>query len=267
MDEGRMEINGVKLNYRVDGPAGAPGVVLGNSLATNFTMWEPQMNALRERYKVLRFDKRGHGGSDLGDGDLSIESLADDAVELARTLGFLGGHYIGLSIGGMIGQAIGLNHPDAFRSLTLCATTSSIPEETFPMWEERIGIAEADGMDPLVAPTLERWFSETYRAAEPDQVARVGEMVSATSVGGYVACSRAIMKLNFTDRLNGISSPTLVVPGELDPALPVPMSEIIAAEIPGARMEVVGGAAHLCNVEKPDAFNAVIRGFLDANTD
>lgn len=267
MSEGRVEINGTQLNYRIDGPADAPGVVLGNSLATNFTMWEDQMAALTERYKVLRFDKRGHGGSDVGDAEITIESLADDAVALAREFGFLGGHYVGLSIGGMIGQAIGLNHDDAFASLTLCATTSQIPAEALPMWDDRIAKAEAEGMGVMVAPTLERWFTEGYRAAEPDRVARVGEMVASTSVEGYARCSRAIMKLNFTERLADVATPTLVVPGELDPALPVPMSEVIAANIPGARMEIVPGAAHLCNIEKADAFNAIIRAFLDSHSD
>ena len=265
MTDARIEINGTHLNTRIDGPDGAPGVVLGNSLATNLNMWEALVAALTPDYRVLRFDKRGHGASDAGDAPISIESLADDAVALAREFGFTGGHYVGLSIGGMIGQAIGLNHPDAFRSLTLCATTSQIPVDMHPIWEERIAAVEADGMEPMVAPTLERWFTAGYRDAEPDKVAAVGEMVRRTSVDGYVRCSKAIMQLDYTARLSNVTTPTLVVPGELDPALPPAMSEVIRDAIPGAAMETVAGAAHLCNIEKAGDFNAIVRRFLGAH--
>ncbi|MEK9722383.1 MAG: 3-oxoadipate enol-lactonase [Rhodospirillaceae bacterium] len=263
--QGKIEINGCGINYRIDGPDGAPGVVFGNSLATNYGMWDPTVPALTDKYRVLRMDKRGHGGSDAGDTDVSIPSLADDVVALADALGFTGGHYVGLSIGGMIGQAIGMNHPNAFKSLALCATTSQVPTETHHMWEDRIGIAENDGMGPLVKPTLERWFSAPYREAHPDAVAGVGEMVAATSVTGYVRCCRAIMGMAFTDKIGAISTPTIVMPGELDPALPVPMSEVIASKIPGAKLAVVGNAAHLCNVEQPGTFNGILREWLDAN--
>ena len=264
--QGKMEVNGVELNYRVDGPDGAPGVVMGNSLATNFSMWEDQANVLSKSYRVLRMDKRGHGSSGIGDEEFSIEDLANDVVKLSCALGFEGGHYIGLSIGGMIGQAIGINHPNIFRSLTLCATTSQVPPETHTIWEDRISMAQNDGMKSLVHPTLERWFTDTYRESNPDKVARVGEMVAATSTKGYVHCCRAIMGMSFTDRIGRISTPTLVVPGELDPALPVPMSEIIADKIPGARMEIVMDAAHLCNVEQPESFNSIILKWLNSHT-
>ena len=160
--QGNMEINGVRLNYRVDGPEGAPGVVMGNSLATNYSMWDDQMDALKDNYRVLRMDKRGHGDSSPGKTDFSIEDLADDVVGLADALGFIGGHYIGLSIGGMIGQAIGIHHPNAFKSLVLCATTSQVPAETHSIWEDRIAMAENNGMGTLVQSTLERWFSSGF---------------------------------------------------------------------------------------------------------
>ena len=259
-----MEINGVELNYRIDGPEDAPGVVMGNSLATNYSMWDDQIEVLRDKYRILRMDKRGHGGSSLGETDFTIEDLANDVVVLAGELGFTGGHYIGLSIGGMIGQAIGMQHPDSFKSLTLCATTSQVPAETHQIWEDRIAKAENDGMGSLVQSTLERWFSSVYREANPDKVARIGEMVSATLPTGYIRCCRAIMGMAFTDKISSIAIPTLVMPGELDPALPVPMSEVIVNKIPGARMEVVPNAAHLCNIEQPDAFNSIILDWLNS---
>ena len=262
--QGKMEINGVDLNYRVDGPAGAPGIVMGNSLATNFLMWEDQVKVLCKKYRVLRMDKRGHGGSIIGDEEFSIEDLADDLVKLSCALGFEGGHYIGLSIGGMIGQAIGINHPNFFKSLTLCATTSQVPLETHSMWEDRITTAENDGMKMLVQPTLERWFTASYRETNPDRVAQIGKMVAATSTEGYVRCCRAIMGMSFTDSIDSILIPTLVIPGELDPALPVSMSKIITDKIPGARMEIVMDAAHLCNVEQPEHFNSIVLKWLNS---
>ena len=263
---GKMEVNGVDLNYRIDGPDGAPGVVMGNSLATNFSMWEDQAKVLSKSYRVLRMDKRGHGSSGIGDQEFSIEDLANDVVRLSCALGFEGGHYIGLSIGGMIGQAIGINHPNIFRSLVLCATTSQVPIETHPIWEDRISIAQNEGMKSLVQPTLERWFTNTYRESHPDKVAQIGEMVAATSTEGYIQCCRAIMGMSFTDSIGRISTPTLVMPGELDPALPVPMSEVIADKIPGARLEIVMDAAHLCNIEQPESFNSIILKWLNSHT-
>jgi len=261
--QGKIEINGCALNYRIDGPDGAPGVVMSNSWATDHTMWDPQMEALSANYRVLRMDKRGHGGSDINDDEISLETLADDVVGLAKELGFIGGHFVGLSIGGMIGQAIGLNHPDAFKSLALCATTSHMPAEMHPVWQERIDTARADGIATMVDAHVERWFSPAYRDANPDKAVALGKVVAGTSVEGYTRCAQAIMKLDYTDRLGAITTPTIVMPGELDGALPPALSEVICAKIPGARLHVVSGAAHLCNVENTAEFNEVLIGFLD----
>ena len=261
--QGKMEINGVELNYQIDGPEGAPGVVMSNSWATDYTMWDANMEALTAKYRVLRMDKRGHGGSGINDDEITLEVLADDVVGLAEALGFTKGHFVGLSIGGMIGQAIGLNHPDAFKSLALCATTSLMPEQMGPVWQERIDKATANGVPSMVPEHLERWFSSAYREANPAVAEALGKVVAATSLEGYCRCAQAIMKLNFTDRLGGITTPTIVMPGELDGALPPPMSEVIANKIPGARLPVVSNAAHLCNVENTMEFNEVLIEFLD----
>ncbi len=261
--QGKMKINGVELNYRIDGPEEAPGVVMSNSWATDYTMWDVNMGALTAKYRVLRMDKRGHGGSGINDDKITLEVLADDVVGLAEALGFTSGHFVGLSIGGMIGQAIGLKYPDAFRSLALCATTSLMPEQMGPIWQQRIDKATTNGVPSMVPEHLERWFSPAYRKANPAVAETLGEVVAATSLEGYCRCAQAIMELNFTDRLAGITTPTIVMPGELDGALPPPMSEVIANHIPGARLHVVSNAAHLCNVENTAEFNKVLIGFLD----
>jgi 3-oxoadipate enol-lactonase len=258
-----IAVNGVDLNYRIDGKPEGPKIMFSNSLATNLSMWDPQVEALKNRYRILRYDKRGHGGSSEFDTPITMQTLAQDAVDLAREVGFLDAHFVGLSIGGMTGQAIGIHHPGTFRSLSLCATTSQIPPEMHPLWHDRIALVKEKGMEPLVASTLERWFSEGYRDNHADKVAAIGNMVRNTSTTGYNRCSEAIIQMNFTEALAGVETPCLVVPGELDPALNVGMSEVIRDAIPGARMEIVKGAAHISNIEKADAFNRIIQQFFD----
>ncbi len=263
--EGDITVNGVRLHYRIDGPEDGVPLVLSNSLATDLSMWDGQIPALTDKYRVLRYDKRGHGQSEPKDESIEIKTLADDAVALADALGFTGGHFCGLSIGGMTGQAVGLYHPDAFKSLALCATASAIPEQLHPIWEDRIATVGRDGMEPMVAPTLERWFTEGYRARAQDKIGAVGDMIRGTSPTGYIRCSEAIMRLNYTDRLGSITTPTIVIPGEVDPALTLAMSETIHEAIPGSELQPVKGAAHLCNIEDPEQFNGILRGWLDRN--
>ena len=261
--EGDITANGVRLHYRIDGPEDGVPLVLSNSLATTLHMWDGQMAALTDHYRVLRYDKRGHGNSEAKDETIEIRTLADDAVALAEALGFTGGHFCGLSIGGMTGQAIGLYHPTAFRSLALCATASAIPKEMHPIWDGRIAAVRRDGMDPMVAPTLDRWFTESYRARAETDLASVGDMIRGTSTIGYIRCSEAIMRLDYTDQLGSITTPTIVVPGEFDPSLTLAMSEVIHDRIPGSELAPVKGAAHLCNIQDPPQFNAILRAWLD----
>lgn len=265
-EQGQITVNGATLNYRIDGPEDGVPVVFSNSLATNLSMWDGQIPALTDRYRVLRYDKRGHGASLPVDAAIEIKDLADDAVALSEALGFTGGHFCGLSIGGMTGQAVGIHHPNAFRSLALCATSSAIPSAAHSVWDERIATAHGDGMTALVAPTLERWFTPEHRENAADDVANIAKMIEETSVIGYVRCSEAIMKMNFTDALASVTTPTIVIPGERDPALPVAMSEVIHGQIPGSELRAVEDAAHLCNIERPDAFNTILRDWLDRNS-
>lgn len=255
--------DGVRLAYRIDGPKTGPGIMFSNSLATDHAMWDGQVSAFTDRYRVLRYDKRGHGKSDAFDTPVTMRTLADDAVALAEATGFTGGHFVGLSIGGMIGQAIGLYHPGVFRSLSLCMTTSQIPDAAHPTWADRLRTAREDGMAALVAPTLERWFTEGFRNNNPDAVEKIAGMIRATSITGYIRCSEAILGMKFTDHLGDITDPVLVLPGEKDPGLPPAMSEIIRGRIPNARYDMVMGAAHLANIQEPNQFNRILRGFID----
>jgi len=259
--------DGTRLAYRIDGPENAPCVMFSNSLATDFSMWDGQIAAFTDRYRLLRYDKRGHGQSDNFDTPITMQTLADDAVALAKATGISGGHFVGLSIGGMTGQAIGLYHPGVFKSLSLCMTSSQVPKAAHAAWAERLRMAKEDGMSVLAAPTLERWFTEDFRESHPDAIEEIATMIRNTSVSGYTRCSEAILGMAFTDKLNSITDPVLVLPGEKDPGLPVAMSEIIRDGIPNARYDMVMRAAHLANIQEPGQFNRIVRAFIDSVED
>ena len=176
----KITANGISMNYTLDGPAGAPVVTLSHSLATDLSMWEPQMKALTARYRVLRYDTRGHGGTEAPGGAYSLSQLADDARALLEALGVTRTHWVGLSMGGMIGQTLALASPGPFQSLALCDTSSRIPAEAKPLWQERIKTAETQGMEPLVDSTLQRWFTEPFRKSRKDVIDKVATMIRTT---------------------------------------------------------------------------------------
>jgi 3-oxoadipate enol-lactonase len=257
----KAKANGINLEYRVDGDG--PWLALSHSLACASSMWDEQMPLLTKRFKVLRFDTRGHGGSDAPAGAYTLEQLADDVKGLLETLGVRETHWMGLSMGGMIGQTFALKYPGILRSLVLADTSSRIPEEAQPLWAERIKVAESKGMEPLVQPTLERWFTAPYRAAQPDQMKRVGTMIRATPVAGYVGCCHAIPKLNLTARLKDIKVPALVIVGDQDAGTPPAMAQAIHENLPGSELVTIKDASHLSNIEQPAAYDAALVKFYD----
>jgi len=261
-DAMKITANGISMNYTFDGPAGAPVVTLSHSLATDLAMWDPTVPALASRFRVLRYETRGHGKTEAPRGAYTLDQLAEDALALLRALDIQRTHWVGLSMGGMIGQALALKAPNVLASLALCDTSSRIPPEAKPQWEERIRTAEAKGMEPHVEPTLARWFTAPFRERRKDVVDRVAAMIRSTPVAGYVGCCHAIAALNLTDRLGAIKLPTVVIVGEDDPGTPVAASRVIAEAIKGARLEIIPSAAHLSNMEQPEAFNRALSGFL-----
>src|SRR5262249_45487352 len=259
----KITANGIGVNYTMDGPASAPVVTLSNSLASNLSMWDPQMKALTARYRVLRYDTRGPGSPDPPAGPYSLEQLAEDARALLQGLKIERTHWIGLSMGGMIGQQLALTAPHLFLSLGLCDTSSRIPPEAKPLWQERIKTAETQGMEPLVEPTIGRWFTAPFREQHKDVVDSVRAMIRSTNPVGYAGCCHAISALNLTDRLPDIKLPTLIVVGEDDQGTPVAASQAIQSKIAGSQLEIIKSAAHLANMEQPDAFTRAITSFLD----
>lgn len=258
----KIAVNGIDVNYTLEGPAGAPVVTLSHSLAANLSMWEPQLKPLLARYRVLNYDTRGHGGTDAPAGAYSLEQLAEDARALLQALGITRTHWVGLSMGGMIGQTLALRSPELFLSLALCDTSSRIPAEAKPLWQERIKTAETQGMEPLVEPTIGRWFTAPFREQGKPVVDRVRAMIRNTNPRGYAGCCHAISALDLTDRISAIKQRTLVIVGEEDQGTPVAASRAIQAQIAGAELQILKSAAHLSNLEQPEAFTAALTAFL-----
>jgi 3-oxoadipate enol-lactonase len=225
-------------------------------------MWDPQVAVLKSKYRVLRYDTRGHGGTDAPEGPYTLEQLTEDARALLLALGIPKTHFMGISMGGMIGQMLALTDPGILRSLILCDTSSRIPEEALPVWEERIGLAQTQGMDALVESTMERWFTAPFRKKPVGMLEKVRGMIRTTPLKGYIGCSRALMKLNLTERLGKIALPTLVIVGEEDPGTPVAASQAIHREIKGSELVILKSAAHLSNIEQEAAFNTAALDFL-----
>jgi 3-oxoadipate enol-lactonase len=255
-------VNGLSVNYTLEGPAAGPIITMSNSLASNLSMWEPQLPVLTSRYRVLRYDTRGHGGTAATAGPYTLDELTEDVRALLQALGITRTHFIGLSMGGMIGQLMALKYPQMLHSLVLCDTMSRVPTEAKPMWDERIHTAEAQGMAPLVEPTLARWFTEPFRQQGSPVLEQVRTMIRRTPPRGYIGCCHAIAALNLTDHLKAITLPTLIIVGEDDPATPVAASRVIHEQIKGSEFVIVKSAAHLSNLEQPEAFNQALTAFL-----
>jgi 3-oxoadipate enol-lactonase len=261
----KTKANGIEVHYEVHGRAGAPWLVVSHSLACSVRMWDPQIEALKDAYRILAFDTRGHGATEATAGAYTLELLADDLHALLEGLRVDKPHYCGLSMGGMIGQTFALRYPGRLRTLTLADTTSRYPPEAAALWAERVRIAETKGMGPLAQPTLERWFTEPFRNSQPAAVEAVRRLIEATPVAGYAGCSQAIPKINLTARLKEIRCPILVIVGADDPGTPVSMAQEIHDNAPGSKLVVLPQAAHLANLEQPAAFTRALRDFLSSN--
>ncbi|CAB1065904.1 Beta-ketoadipate enol-lactone hydrolase (EC [Olavius sp. associated proteobacterium Delta 1] len=254
--------NDIQINYELSGQEGAPVVMLSHSLASSMMMWNPQLESLEAHFNVLRYDMRGHGDSDAPEGAYTLALLAEDAVALLDALGIDTVHFVGLSIGGMIGQGLALNHADRLKSLTLCDTSAIMPDEAQPILRERIALARENGMADQVDGTLERWFTPQYLNQNPPAVEMIRQQVQATPLAGYIGCSEALGGLNYLGRLSEIKLPTLIMVGEEDPGTPVAASQAIHERIAGSHLVILPSARHLSNIEQAEAFNKSLMNFL-----
>ena len=258
----KIETNGIQVNCELSGRENAPVVVLSHSLACSMVMWRPQLDLLERDFQVLRFDTRGHGGSDAPAGSYTLEQLVDDTIGILDELDFDRVYWVGLSMGGMIGQGLALDHPDRIERLVLADTAAIIPDEAQPVWQERLDAVQSGGMPTVAESTLERWFTPRYLEQNPSEVDQIRQQILATPVAGYVGCSEAIRRLNYLNRLSAIQTPTLIMVGADDLGTPVAASEAMHAQIKGSQLVVIPDAAHLSNIEQAQFFNDHLIAFL-----
>lgn len=261
-----VKANGITFRCEIDGPEGAPWLMFSNSLATNLGMWAPQVEALSGSYRVLRYDQRGHGQSEATRGAYSFELLAEDAVGIMDALHIARCHFVGLSMGGMTAMGLALDHAERLGSVAICNSRAEAPEDFRAVFDGRIATAQSEGMAPLVAPTIERWFTQALRETAPPFLDDVREMVRTTPVAGYVGCCQAIQALDYMPRMSEITLPTLFIAGAQDSATPPDGMRAMHAAVHGSRYVELDPAAHLSNLEQAEAFNAALREFLDGQT-
>lgn len=263
-----LEANGIRINYRLDpradGDPNAPVTMLSNSLLSSYPMWDDQIDVLTRDFQVLRYDTRGHGGTDAPEGPYSIELFVADVIGLLDALEIEKVHFVGLSMGGFIAQLMGVRHPDRVVSLSLCDTACVMPPAD--LWNDRIATAETEGVEGLIKGTLERWFTEPFRNTNTGAVDKIRNMIRATGVQGYVNCAKAIRDMDQCHLLGEIDKPTNIIVGADDPACPVAAAETLHAGIAGSKLVVLDNAAHLPNIEQKDAFNSALTDFLKAQS-
>jgi 3-oxoadipate enol-lactonase len=249
-------VSAVDLPYDLSGPAGAPVLVLSNSIGSSRALWHPQVAPLGRRFRLLRYEHRGHAGAPVPPGDYVLDDLGADALALLDRLGLERVHWCGLSLGGAVGMWLAVHAPERLDHLVLCCTSAHFsPPET---WAERAATVRAHGIAAIADGVLGRWVTPAFAAAHPDVVARLRAMLLATPAEGYARCCHVLGAVDLEGDLAAVRAPTLVIAGADDPATPPDHGELIAARIPGARLAVVPDAAHLANVEQPEAITELI---------
>ena len=254
--------NGITFNVEMSGPTTAPTVVLHHPLATNLSGWDELTAALNLQYRVVRFDARGHGKTESPKGPYNFEMLSEDVVELMDALGLDKAHFLGLSMGGMVGQYLGLLHAKRFHSLCLVSTSSQTPEAAKVIWSDRVRNVGTQGMECTIEGAMARWVAPSVLTEQPALVERLKSMIRSTPPVGYVAWCQAIHDLDVTARLSAITLPTRVIVGALDPATPPAAAEVIHQQIKGSDLVIMPGVSHMLHVEAPAAFATHVLDFL-----
>jgi 3-oxoadipate enol-lactonase / 4-carboxymuconolactone decarboxylase len=255
-----VNANGVELFYETAGPESAPTVVFAHSVGCTLDIWDAQFAALSDRYRLIRYDLRSHGRSQAVKAEIEIEDLAEDLLGLLDALALDRVHLVGLSIGGMLGQAFALSHPERLNSLTLVSTTAYFPPLEF--WLDRSKTVRSKGMASVANLVIPRWFTEPFRQREPDVVAGFRRWFVDTDATGYARCCEAIGRMDLRERIGAIATPTLIIVGAEDPATPPAMAEDLRQRIRGSEMVVISDASHIISVERPEAVTAQIAAFL-----
>ncbi len=250
----------VALYYELEGEATSPVLLFSNSLGANLNMWEAQRDAFDDRFRILRYDSRGHGRSEVPTGPYSIERLARDVSALLDGLSAENVTFCGISLGGMVGMWLGANQPERFDRLVLCNTSAHMPPPK--NWTERANLARNGKLNEIVEPVIERWFTAPFRERRPEVVERIRTQFLVTPSEGYAGSCEAIGSMDQRETIGSIRVPTLVIAGEKDPATPPEQGRFIAERIPGALYHEISDAAHLSNIEQGDRFNSALGDFL-----
>jgi len=251
----------IELHHLIEGPQDAPVLVLSNSLGTTLEMWRAQAPALRERFRLVRYDHRGHGGSPVPPGPYALEDLGRDVLALLDSIGARRFSFCGLSIGGMVGMWLASEAPERVERLVLCCTAASFDPDAY---SSRARTVRESGVAEVADAVLQRWFTPAFREGHPGVFEWAGRMLRDTPPEGYAGCCEAISVADLAGRLGGIRAPTLIIAGAEDPAAPPERSESIRDSVPDARLEVLSPAAHLANVESPEAMTGAILEHLQA---
>jgi 3-oxoadipate enol-lactonase len=254
-----IDADGCLLNVSVEGRDGGPTLMLSNSLGCTLQMWEPQMKPLTQLFRVIRYDRRGHGKSGVPPGPTSMERYGRDVLAILDDLNIDKVHWCGLSMGGMVGQWLGANAPERIEKLILSNTNFNYADKA--PWNDRIKLIKEKGLASLVDPNMERWFTKGFRERAPQAIAKIKAEFLATDPIGYVACCEAIRDMDFTASNPTITVPTMVIVGSQDPATPPAAGEAIAKQIKGAKL-VALEAAHIANIEQPKIYAETVINFL-----
>jgi 3-oxoadipate enol-lactonase len=254
-----IQSNGCPIHVEVEGPEDKPVLMLSNSLGTDLHMWDPQVASLTRHFRLVRYDRRGHGKSGVPKGPYTMEMLGRDVLAVLDALKIEKINWCGLSMGGMVGMWLGANAPQRINRLILSNTSAYFADKE--IWNGRIKTVREKGLASIVGGTMERWFTQGFREREPNKIAWLSEMFLATDPEGYIACGEAVRDMDHREIIKSITAPTLVIAGRHDPATTVEHGEFIRSRIPGASMTVLD-AAHIANVEQPHDYTDVVLGFL-----
>jgi 3-oxoadipate enol-lactonase len=258
----KAKANGIAINYQIDGPEGAPWLVFSNSLATSIAMWDEQAAALKDKFRVLRYDQRGHGDTDAPTGRYAFDTLLADAVGLLDALSIKKAHFAGLSMGGATALGLAERHPERFDRIIVCDSPCQSTPQSSQQWEERIAIAQKQGIEPLVEPTVTRWFPPETVAKKPPYLDKIRAMFSATPVNGFIGCAAALADHDYASAIASVKSPVLFLVGEKD--APAPAMRKLSEKLPGSRYVELPGAGHISNMDRPVEFTRAVREFLAA---
>jgi len=258
----RIKANGININYQVDGAEGAPWLIFSNSLATDISMWDDQADDLKRSLRVLRYDQRGHGQTDAPAGRYTFELLIADAVALMDALSIARAHFVGLSMGGASALGFAQRHPDRLDRVVICDSPCMSTPQSAQQWEERIAIAEKEmSMEPLVEPTLARWFPSETIARRPPHVDKVRQMIRNTPVNGFIGCAAALADHNYNAKVASVKHPLLFMVGEKDGTTPAAMKKMHET-VQGSKFVELPGAGHISNMDQPAVFTRAVREFL-----